>query len=261
MGWSWGSPNLINWLINWRMSNFWTHSQHELWNWKWSTVSWVLLLTVCSIAFYLCKARGTKLTLAWPLNAYPCPCPDVLCEILLKLELPHFIAQVDLQLSNMGNGELLFLTSIDSALSALVAAIVGTCESPGRESAVSTTRLHCPHSGSNQLWLESTTLQPRHPWGVLSAHGPSRKRWLIRNLLHNNPNLFHWAFLWRKHKLWLSGKARIKVRVSLKSLEFILLGSWISKAHSAGIWPLVFEICCHEPKCYSKKIGTWWWKN
>lgn len=39
-----------------------------------------------------------------------------LCEILLKLELHSFSPQVDLQLSNTGNGELLFLTPINSAL-------------------------------------------------------------------------------------------------------------------------------------------------
>lgn len=43
-----------------------------------------------------------------------------LCEILFNLELQHLTTQVDLQLSNTGNGESLLLTATDYALSLLL---------------------------------------------------------------------------------------------------------------------------------------------
>ena len=64
---------------------------------------------------------------------------------MIKAGTTLFNPQVDLQLSNTGNRELFFFHPLSSF--PLVAAIVGTNESPGRELVVSITRRHWLHSG------------------------------------------------------------------------------------------------------------------
>lgn len=77
------------------------------------------------------------------------------------------------------------------------------CESPGRESAVPTTSLLLPHIGSNQLWLESTTMLPWQPLRLVPLPtGP--QRWLSHDLPHNNPNLFHFTFACEQTQWWCS---------------------------------------------------------
>lgn len=75
-------------------------------------------------------AKGKRLAHIWPLSAYPCHWVLMfcLCEILFNLKLMHLAPQVDLQLSNTGNGESLLLTATNYALFPSFAAIVGTWE-------------------------------------------------------------------------------------------------------------------------------------